>query len=129
MSTRCRFIIEDWAGGIAAIIFRHRDGYPEETLPDFQKFAALAWPLPRFEPDEYAAAIVAVLKKGSGGIRVCHPVAPGYDDTAYHYTIKLGPNGQWSVIVEEREEPHSPRWLPYGSYLLDDLHKGIVKQV
>lgn len=75
MSTRAcyRFIEPDLksaiAGGIVTV-YKHHDGYPIGALKAIKNALALAWPLPRFEADEFAAAFVAANKPGPGGVRL-----------------------------------------------------------
>jgi hypothetical protein len=51
-------------------VFKHWDGYPRSACQCIVNALALAWPLPRFEADEFAAAFVAANKKGAGDIRL-----------------------------------------------------------
>lgn len=68
MSTRACYIFEDKAEKYA--VYKHHDGYPTSAAEAILKGRALAWPLPRFEPDEYAAAFVAANKPDAGGVRL-----------------------------------------------------------
>lgn len=71
-------------------IYRHWDGYPDAVLPDLQKIYPFAWALPRFEADEFSAAIVSAWKGGEGNIRI-YPEVEGYEglpwDVEYIYEI------------------------------------------
>lgn len=63
MATRCNIIVEDDRNRIQ--IYRNSDGYPDTehgVLADLQSVFPYAWPLPRFEADEFSAAIVAAWK-------------------------------------------------------------------
>lgn len=69
MATRCNIIVEDKYKKIQ--IYRHYDGYPEVVIPDLNQVLQYAWGLPRFEADEFAAAIVRAWKdEGGGNIRI-----------------------------------------------------------
>lgn len=50
-------------------VYNHSDGYPSGIAEKLQNATKLAWELPRFESDEFAAAFVAANKEASGGIR------------------------------------------------------------
>jgi len=68
MSTRCNIIVRDES--LAIQLYRHHDGYPGGkygVVNDLRKVARFAWPLPRFEADDYAAAIVRAMKRPGGG--------------------------------------------------------------
>lgn len=89
-------------------VYKHSDGYPtpveEGAYAHIERAKKYAWPLPRFEADEFAAAFVTANKikqyedypnsdKGmlGGGVRLMQSgdwqqVAPG--DIAYRYEIR-----------------------------------------
>lgn len=69
MSTRCNIIIRD-TDGRAMQLYRHSDGYPEGVIPDLKEALAYAWDLPRFEADDFSAAIVRAWKQHGGGIYI-----------------------------------------------------------
>ena len=66
MSTRAcyRFISpegpDSWAGVVT--VYKHSDGYPEGAARWIEAALEYAWPLPRFENDDFAAAFVAANK-------------------------------------------------------------------
>ena len=71
MSTRSNLIVQDQYDRIQ--LYRHFDGYPDTsagvlaTLPEALKFA---WPLPRFEAQEFATAIIRAWKQEGGNIYI-----------------------------------------------------------
>lgn len=65
MSTRSNIIVKDAYNAIQ--LYRHWDGYPEGVIPDLADALAYAWQLPRFEADDFAAAIVRAWKAEGGG--------------------------------------------------------------
>lgn len=80
-------------------VYRHCDGYPDGkhgVLAAIESAKEYAWPLPRFEPSDFAAAFIAATKpKGGGNVYVtggedCH------GDLAYSYTVTCS-NGQIAV--------------------------------
>jgi len=48
-------------------VFKHYDGYPQGAAAHIEDAKAYAWPLPRWEADEFAAAFVAANKNPKGG--------------------------------------------------------------
>jgi hypothetical protein len=91
MSTRSNIIVQDEYKRIQ--VYRHYDGYPEGVIPELIKALEFAWPLPRFEADDFAAAIVRAWKdEGGGHIRIDgNPKAfeMVHGDTEYVYVIKF----------------------------------------
>jgi len=68
-------------------VYKHWDGYPRWACRFIANALALAWPLPRFEADEFAAAFVAANKKQEGDVRLTSgPDAHG--DLEYAYEIR-----------------------------------------
>ena len=51
-------------------VYCHYDNYPEGAAGKIIDAQRLAWALPRYEPDEFAAAFVAANKERSGGVRL-----------------------------------------------------------
>ncbi len=97
MSTRAMYTFKDEHTTVH--VYKHSDGYPEGpgALSAIASACDYAWPLPRFEADEFAAAFVAATKrKGTakwrgGNLRLCgtHVQQP-YDfstDSEYWYVI------------------------------------------
>lgn len=51
-------------------VYVHHDNYPSGAKDRVTNALHLAWDLPRYEPDEFAAAFVAGNKQSSGGVRL-----------------------------------------------------------
>src|SRR6185369_8753373 len=71
MSTRCQIVVKDTHDTI--VLYRHSDGYPdgEHGVPATIGAALqYAWPLPRYEAMDFAAAIVRGLKESGGNIYI-----------------------------------------------------------
>lgn len=72
-------------------VYKHYDGYPTGALGFIAEAKKLAWDLPRFEADEFAAAFIAANKgEGGGGVRLTIGNAWGQaapSDIEYHYVI------------------------------------------
>jgi hypothetical protein len=84
MSTRAVYTFRDNHGQHS--VYKHYDGYPTEALGFIENAPARAWPLPRFEADEFAAAFVAANKTGAGNVYLTTgPEA--HADLAYRYEI------------------------------------------
>jgi hypothetical protein len=89
MSTRGIYTFEDATDMVH--VYKHWDNYPTGAAEFIEKALALAWPLPRFEPTEFAAAFVAANKTQAGNIRLLpYGVKPRdfAPDAAFHYVIK-----------------------------------------
>lgn len=98
MSTRAVYTFTD-ANKETFHVYKHHDGYPSGACEWIEAAKGRAWPLPRFEADEFGAAFVAANKPNDGypggGVRLmpCGDIkklAPM--DIAYWYDIK--PKGQ-----------------------------------
>lgn len=75
MSTRACYVFSDdhqpdAATFVGHVVYKHHDGYPSGAIEHLAKALPFAWPLPRFEADECAAAFVAGNKDCSGGVRL-----------------------------------------------------------
>lgn len=82
-------------------VYKHSDGYPDDVLPAIGSAIDMAWPLPRFEAADFAAAFVAANKKGGGGIYfTSHYDAHG--DLDYRYEVRA-PGGKIDVRVFKAE--------------------------
>lgn len=100
MSTRAIYTFDD--GTDRYHVYKHHDGYPSGAAKAIQSALDYAWPLPRFEADEFGASFCAGTKqheKGTsrrgGGTRLLpcgewEKVAPG--DVQFRYEIR--PNGK-----------------------------------
>lgn len=104
MSTRCNIIVEDGRSRIQ--IYRHSDGYPNSqhgVLATLEEVFEYAWTLPRFEADDFAAAIIAAWKQpGGGNIRIDgNPEGDEllHSDIEYLYTITRHADGDGIQVV------------------------------
>lgn len=81
-------------------IYKHSDGYPVGMAESLKATleSGMAWPLPRFEADEFAAAFVAANKKIPGGFRLTKS-ADEHGDLEYVYEVYLT-NGELWITVE-----------------------------
>lgn len=69
MSTRSNIIVEDGRNRVQ--LYRHYDGYPGGiggVLATLEQALPYAWPLPRFEAEDFAAAIVRAWKSQGGDV-------------------------------------------------------------
>jgi len=71
-------------------VYRHSDNYPTGAARAIAAALPFAWPLPRFEPDEFGCAFIAGNKGHSGNLRLMESgdwrsVAP--HDLEYRYEI------------------------------------------
>jgi hypothetical protein len=74
MSTRAcyRFIDPDTSDPEVVTVYKHSDGYPDGAVCWITKALEHAWPLPRFEADEFATAFVAANKPSAKTRRGLH---------------------------------------------------------
>jgi hypothetical protein len=100
MATRANLIVKDKYNTIQ--IYRHYDGYPKAVIPELSEALKFAWKLPRFEADDFAAAIVRAWKnEGGGHIRIDgNPKAfeMTHGDIEWLYIIKQTKDGK--IIIE-----------------------------
>jgi len=104
MGTRAVYFFKDHSDESLYGVYKHYDGYPHGAAHHIEAAKAYAWPLPRYEADEFAAAFVAANKNPKGGeVRLL----PHFEDTSipmmmdtlgwcdYYYVIS------WGVEVKE----------------------------
>lgn len=84
MGTRAVYSFSDDRG--THHVYKHWDGYPAGAFDFITKAIALAWPLPRFEADDFAAAFVAANKTEGGNIRLTNG-PENHGDLEYRYEI------------------------------------------
>jgi hypothetical protein len=89
-------------------IYRHWDGYPSSILPDLDKARKLAWGFPRFEADEFAAAVVATMKVGEGNVRIQNP--PSREDLFENVNWDV----EWVYVIEKK---YREDWTPEQALL------------
>ena len=95
MGTRAVYTFIDQNGRHS--VYKHWDGYPITACQFIANALPLAWPLPRFEADEFAAAFVAANKQQPGNVRLATgPEAHG--DLAYTYEIRC-PDGRLRIGI------------------------------
>lgn len=56
--------------GVIHKVYNHWDNYPSNAYILIKNTLRLAWPLPRFEADEFACAFIAANKDQAGGMRL-----------------------------------------------------------
>ena len=102
-------------------VYVHHDGYPTGAAEKFQKTldSKLAWPLPRFESDEFGASFIAANKIGSGSVRLTSgPEAHG--DIEYVYTVSQKGEVLWLDAAYPNGENF---WSGYLSTFIKDAKK------
>ncbi len=110
MSTSCNIIVVDEE--VAITLFKQSDGYPDGEsgiIAGIRRAMKYAWPLPRFEADDFAAALVREMKElGGGGIYI-EDVTASQDAyplfvSDYTYTIRRSDDrNSLFIIVEDRQ--------------------------
>jgi hypothetical protein len=89
MSTRGLYTFID-SDNTEFTVFKHWDNYPSGAYGFIQNALTLAWDLPRFEADEFAASFIAANKKGGGDLRLLNADSTNGDALGieYHYFVR-----------------------------------------
>lgn len=66
MGTRAVYFFKDFDGSTYGV-YKHYDNYPSGAADFIENAKDYAWPLPRFEADDFASAFVAANKAKKGG--------------------------------------------------------------
>ena len=69
-------------------VYRHWDGNPESVIGDLPLALEYAWPLPRYEAMDFAAAIVAAWKTKGGGSIYLTSGWKAHGDLEYRYEVR-----------------------------------------
>ena len=85
MSTNALIYVTDDEDTFA--IYKHWDGYPSGVQRMIENALEQAWALPRFEANEFAAALVAANKPKEGDVRLVNP--DQYDTTWFDYVYVI----------------------------------------
>ena len=86
-------------------LYRHADGYPrgrDGVLATVEHALPYAWPLPRFEAEDFATAIVRAWKSQGGGV--------SFDGSPEAWEL-IQPDVEW-VYVIKTEAPDNDRVEP-----------------
>lgn len=97
MGTRAVLIFTDIEGDEFAV-YKHWDGNPRNIARLLDEARLYAWPVPRFEADEFAAAFVAAAKKGEGDVRLMHDANADVGQQ-YTYTVTATLNKQGGLYL------------------------------
>ena len=143
MSTRAcyRFIDPALTDPEVVTVYKHSDGYPDGAVCWITKALEHAWPLPRFEADEFAAAFVAA-NKPSAKTRRMDYIAKAERETDPERKLHLlkaaedyGPGGRYADCVGGGvrlvNKPGRDAFKSYATdiqYLYDVTRKCIVRQ-
>ncbi len=94
MGTRCvvTFVDEFCGEWREFSVYKHYDGYPSSIIPLLRAgMLNYAWPLPRYEADEFACAFIKQAKEGEGDVRLTTgPDAHGDLDFTYRVFMHKG---------------------------------------
>lgn len=101
MSTRATYEFKDDHNSFT--IYKHCDGYPEGGLQWIARAIPHAWDLPRFEPDEFAAAFVVGNKGTDGGDVRITTGRQIHGDTEYHYVVTVKDGKLFVQICNPRD--------------------------
>jgi hypothetical protein len=96
MGTRAVITFKDENGKHS--VYQHWDGDPDNIKTNVMLATGFAWPLPRFEADDFAAAYVAAVKKGGGNIRLTKG-PQDHGDLSYSYLVTCK-DGKFAIKVK-----------------------------
>ena len=85
MSTRAIYTFKGF--GETHHVFKHHDGYLSGAAKWLEAALTLAWGLPRYEPDEFAAAFVSGNKESAGGVRLAKSQT-AFADVEFAYVVE-----------------------------------------
>jgi len=85
MSTRAIYTFKGF--GETHHVYKHHDGYLSGAAVALNNALQLAWTLPRYEPDEFAAAFVSGNKQSPGGVRLAKSQTVAAD-VEYAYVVE-----------------------------------------
>lgn len=100
MGTRAVFTISDNSGSYH--LYVHSDGHFSGACDYITDTLKMSWLLPRFEADEFAAAMIAANKTGGGGLRITSS-PNNHHDLDYTYVIEQADNGQLIIRAESTD--------------------------
>jgi len=86
MGTRAVYTFKDADSSFH--VFKHWDNDPCGAVDFIHRATKYAWPLPRFEADEFASAFIAANKDTSGGVRLVKSQSQ-YADLEYVYEVSF----------------------------------------
>ncbi|MFA5234756.1 MAG: hypothetical protein WC390_10185 [Sulfurimonas sp.] len=107
MSTSCNIVVADEDNAIC--LYKQSDGYPDGEsgiIAGIKSAMKYAWPLPRFEAGDFAAALVRGMKEPGGGgiyiedIDILDDIYPPCISD-YTYNIRRSTNGDSLLIIVE----------------------------
>ena len=111
MGTRAIYQFQD-NDGDECFVYKHYDNYPQGAVHFIEEAKSMAWPFPRYEADEFAAAFVAANKNKAGGeVRLVSHHLKGADEILeshhwcdYHYEIHFDKDDQdlWVEIWQSK---------------------------
>ena len=110
MSTRALYTFKGESAKDSWNVYKHHDGYPVGAAQVLQNtLDHYAWQLPRYEPDEFAAAFCAA-GKSQQYLRAIEAVE-AHDGEAYKNAIR------YSALGEYKSQGGGVRFMPQGAPL------------
>lgn len=98
MATRAIYHFRDDQDKETYRVYKHWDNYPSGAYECITKALEHAWPLPRFEANEFACAFIAGNKEGGGGLRL---VPHGVTDMGQDYDYYISCSGNLFAPLSE----------------------------
>ena len=109
-------------------VFKHWDGYPEGALKFISFAKDKAWPLPRYEADEFATAFISANKEASGDLRLTEHWNK-HGDLEYRYEVRCRSNDKdlHVIIYQVGFGSENSKIMDQG-YLCDLMKKYVKKR-
>jgi hypothetical protein len=109
-------------------VYKHWDGYPEGALQFISFAKEKAWPLPRYEADEFATAFISANKEASGDLRLTEHWNK-HGDLEYRYEVRCRSNDKdlHVIIYQVGFGSENSKVMDQG-YLCDLMKKYVKKR-
>ena len=102
-------------------VYKHNDGYPEEALKAIINALDYAWPLPRFEADEFSASFIAANKGKGGGDCYLTEGPQAHGDLVYKYVIELKNDKLWVTVFNYLAKDNA--WEKVVSGIAENIYR------
>jgi hypothetical protein len=124
MSTRCVITVIDQRHTFH--IYRHANGYPTllagvlATLPEALRYA---WPLPRYEAMDFAAALIRAWKKPGGGNIYFTTSYTAHSDLEFRYEVRQVRKRERCLLEVTTIQMTNSGWVTRGVTPLGCRHR------
>lgn len=105
MGTRCVItFIDDFYGDKRFFsVYKHWEGNVVNIIALLHNAKQYAWPLPRYEADEFACAFIVAAKEGPGDVRMTD-CADSHGDLSFSYYVSMKDKKLFLTAYDSRGE-------------------------